>query len=87
VLGVVRAQSPQINARADAQRYTELRGLIAPNSVKDWLIGSELFFAAHDANCIIELPYDWLAKELTILEYAVRREQSTAEREKPLWRI
>jgi hypothetical protein len=75
------------DVRADATRYAELQALDAPECIKAWLIGSEVFFAARQSSPAIQPPYGWLADELTMSDYSRQKRQSTAEREQPVWLI
>ena len=84
-LGFVSTHALAHPASANVTRYAELRALVAPASAIDWLIGSELFFAARYQDCVAELPYDWLAAEFTVFDYASRKLQTTRERELPIW--
>jgi hypothetical protein len=70
---------------ACAIRYEELRALNAPSCVKDWLVGSEVFFATRHPVSVVEPPHDWLAMEMTVCDYAKRKLQTTRDREQPIW--
>jgi hypothetical protein len=74
-------------ASGDNGRYDELRALNVPGCVRDWLVGSESYFAARNEGGIAEMPYGWLADEPAISDFASEKRQSTAHREKPVWRI
>jgi len=87
VLGLASARSHPESMCANVTRYAELRELNVPNSVKDWLVGSEFFFATRHPNSIAEPPHDWLAAEMTVSDYASQRLQTTREREQPIWLI
>jgi hypothetical protein len=86
-LGLIAAKGPIPVARGDAASYAQIRALDAPDCIKDWLIGSELYFAARSPGGVIEPPYEWLANEPTILDYAREKRQTTAEREMPIWHL
>jgi hypothetical protein len=58
-----------------------------PDCVKDWLVGSELYFAARNGTDFVQPPYDWLAKEPTIFDYSRERRQSTPDRRAPIWHL
>lgn len=84
-LGLASARTHPQGARVNVSRYAELRALKAPDCVKDWLVGSEFFFATRHPNGIVEPPYDWLAGEMTVSDYASQKLQTTREREQPIW--
>lgn len=56
-------------------------------SLKAWLLGSELFFAARQKNAAISVPYRWLLQEKSASDYRAGKLQSTADRRRPLWRL
>jgi hypothetical protein len=86
-LGLVSALASAYRATANVTRYAELRAMNAPGCTKNWLVGSELFFAVRNPDCVAVLPYDWLGAELTVFDYASRKLQTTRERELPIWII
>jgi hypothetical protein len=86
-LGLIAPNALPPIARADAARYAVLRAMDAPDCIKDWLIGSELYFAARNGSDVVQPPYDWLAMEPTISDYALGRRQSTSDREAPIWHL
>jgi hypothetical protein len=86
-LSLTPPQTYQPIASGNSARYAELRGLNAPDDLRYWLVGSELFFAARNEDGIIDPPYDWLCEEPTVLDYAHKKLQSTHHRERPIWLI
>ncbi len=58
-----------------------------PNALRDWLKGSQSFFAACEIDGIPAPPFEWLDKEATREVLLGSKRQATRNREMPLWKI
>jgi hypothetical protein len=76
-----------IPAIANEDRYLELAAKTEIESVQNWLIGSELFFATRTGRKSIDAPYDWLLDEPTAADYRSQKLQCTRDRGLPIWKI
>jgi hypothetical protein len=84
VLGLFPDGKP-LHADGEAESYKHLRSIGAAKQVADWLVGSEMFFAARRKGAIVSSPYDWLQHEMPAMEWSLKKVQTTADRSRSIW--
>src|SRR5258708_39619331 len=88
MLGLMQQSTLDVEASGTVEQYDSINRDCELASVRAWLIGSELYFAARkDVNGCSLLPLRWLGAELTASDYRAKKVQTTSQRSQPIWRL